>query len=151
MGMEEFRDNMRDFIVQHQMHRVLSVFPDQGADPITAFSYTIGLKHLKDQPELLIVGLIGEDAMWLLNELAKRMPEGGFGNGEEISFGGAFPVRLYECVNKDAWDKYCIQAGIIQGAEEFRIQQVLLCDKWGNFPPKCREPYSKQPLLFLAQ
>jgi Domain of unknown function (DUF4262) len=112
-----------------------------------AFSYTIGLQS-RGFPELLMVGFKAQVAAGVLNSLAKIQDERGkpFLDGEEVSTGGLYPVKMLGC-GKKARELCTIQAGQFYGNENYGVMLVLVPDSKGTFPtdPGCAYPYSLQP------
>ena len=109
------------------------------------FAYTIG-NALKGLPELLIIGTIKGE---LLNDLSEKMLDRGdaFDDGELVSLGGKFPVKIITADDGRAQRDFTIQAGQYLGREDYAVQQVLVCDRSGHYPddPQCQAPYSLSP------
>lgn len=112
--------------------------------------YTIG-NHERGLPELLFTG--DTDDAWadVLNRLGHIMREqrrDAFRHGELVSVGGKFPVKI---VNTSARAKleFTLVAGQYYTTDDYRVQQVVLCDTQGKFPgdPECAEPYASQYVL----
>jgi hypothetical protein len=110
-----------------------------------AFSYTVG-NAIVGLPELLVIGTTNGA---FLNILSEKMIERGaaFDDGELVSLGRG-PLKI---INADerAHNDYTIQAGQYLGHENYRVQQVLICDRNGRYPdePECQHPYSTIPVL----
>lgn len=123
-----------------------------GSNKERGFSYTIGNQE-KQLPELLIIGAWGEPIAVVLNEMSDMMisRKGPFLNGEEVSFGGQYPVRVFDAKDPLAKSAYCIQAGRFYDNEDYAIQQVVMCDKKGRWPDdlRCHKDF-KVPLLKSA-
>jgi hypothetical protein len=111
-----------------------------------AFAYTVG-NAIAGLPELLVIGT--SDGAFL-NTLSQKMIERGaaFDNGEVVNLGGKYPVKIIDA-DQRARNDYTIQAGQYHDHENYRVQQVLLCDRSGRFPdePECQRPYSTIPVL----
>lgn len=115
-----------------------------GDDP--PFSYTVG-RGKRGLPELLIVLPLDPSAgKSILNELDRLMPETK-PSGSLVNVGGKFPVMLIDADQRGR--QYTFAATGYHGGDSYRVQQVLLCDTEGRFPPdpNCAEPYAAQPIL----
>lgn len=113
------------------------------------FFYTVG-RALRGLPELLIVmGLNGDDGMYLLNALDQEMKEP-LTSGARV-FMGEMPVIILDIPGKLAHDNYTKVANAFykhfHGHNDYKVQQIVLCDKEGRFPPQCAAPFNKQPIL----
>lgn len=107
------------------------------------FSYTVGRSE-RGLPELLIVAALAPDtAKAILNHLDRLMPQP-LPSGTEVSLGGTYPVRLMAATHPDTWEEYCCLVDRLYG--HVPVQQVVMCDKQGRFPPDC-DPQWHQPLL----
>lgn len=119
----------------------------EGDDP--PFIYTIG-NHEKNLPELLIIGIGGEQAGALMNELCEKMVAQGIGFADNsfVDLGGKFPVRVVFADQRAKTD-YTIQVGQFYGTQDYSVMQVILCDQNGHYPddPDCGEPYNRVPIL----
>ena len=66
---DEFEEKAISDINEYGLH-ILNVM-EEGDLP--GFSYSVGLWHTYKHPEILIIGLKNELAMWILNEIAGRI------------------------------------------------------------------------------
>ncbi len=132
---------------------VMGVFPTVD-DPDTeiGFMYTIGNaeKHL---PELLLIGNYGNTAGHILNRLGETMRRTGVvPDGIVYPWGQVDDVKPVKCIpaNETAKTDYTIQAGQYLERENYKVVQVILCDKEGRFPgdPGC-EPEYEVPILSI--
>ena len=115
-----------------------------------SFAYTIG-NWLAKLPELLVIGTT--DGGFLNNLSQKLIARGAaFDNGEIVSLGGKFPVKIITADERAQRD-YTIQAGQYLGTEDYLVQQVLISDRDGRFPdqPECQPPYSAIPVLMMRK
>jgi hypothetical protein len=117
---------------------------DGGKD---AFYYTVG-RGARGLPELLIAAPLRPEAgQHVLNELDRRMPEA-LPSGALVDLGGQFPVMVLDASDPRAKAEYTRAATAFHGDDDrYRVQQVLMCDTEGRFPPDCAPPYARQPLL----
>jgi hypothetical protein len=71
-----------------------------------------------------------------------------FQHGELVSVGGRFPVKIIEASAK-AKEEFTLVVGQYYDTENYRVQQIVLCDPNGRFPgdPGCAEPYASQYIL----
>jgi hypothetical protein len=146
---DDIRDLIREHIERYGQH-VVCVQRSEGDPPdFRPFVYSIG-NHEHGLPELLLVGSADDVFLRLVNRLGEiqRERRRAFAHEERVSLGGNFPVRILD-VGKAAHDEYAVQAGVYYGTEDFRVRQILLCDKEGRWPddPNCGAPYSRQPIL----
>jgi hypothetical protein len=112
------------------------------------FSYTIG-NHQWGMPELLVIG--SQD--WLgkaLNILGKiqRTRGWGFFDGELVSLGSTYPVRLINAGSRGK-ERFAIQVGVFYDTDDFQVMQVILPDPQGRYPGDlgCEPPYCHQPII----
>lgn len=114
--------------------------------PSPPFVYTIGNRG-HDLPELLIVGFCEPVFGSILNDLGERMRKSGraYDNGELVSLGGAYPVKIIDVPTK-ANEQFAVQVGRFYQTGDFRLQQVVLCDPKGHFPGDagCSAPFASQ-------
>jgi hypothetical protein len=114
-------------------------------DAARSFYYTVG-RAKRGLPELLLVcPLPPETGQGLLNKLDELMPEA-VASGERVSLGGAQPVLILDADDPRAKTEYTRVAKVFSQGN-YRVQQVLLCDAAGRFPPDCEAPWNQQPLL----
>jgi hypothetical protein len=131
--------------IQKGTREVMRVFDNDGI----GFAYTIG-NSARGLPELLFIGSCSPGIGGTLQELSDKLIERGcaFSDGEEISLGGRFPVKI---VNADerAQRDYTYAATGRFGAGNYSVQQVLPPDLSGRFPgdPECSAPYRNIPVL----
>jgi hypothetical protein len=126
---------------------VMCVGGDENSPP---FAYTIG-NTIAGLPELLMIGDVG--VAYLLHDLSQKMLERdtAFDEGELVSLGGKFPVKIINASTIGAWDDFTSQATKHFGHDDYAVQQVLIPDRSGRFPgdPGCAPPYSD--FLVLAR
>lgn len=142
MTIREFVAKITSDVEKHG-RSCLGVFPGSGStDPNDAFVYTIG-NQCRDLPELLIVGLCQDHG--ILNAASELMIERGraFDDGEVISIGGAFPFCVIDAAD-DVKARYTLQATSFSGGADYRVMQIVLCDRQGRFPwdEDCAKPYA---------
>jgi hypothetical protein len=124
-------DNIADAIAHHGQF-LMGVFPTK-SDPGLPFIYTIG-NALLGLPELLLIGPFPpETTGGILNQLGEAMRESCQPPADEVSVGGAFPVRC-RWAGLGARLEYTLQAGRWLGHDEYAVRQVLFCDRAGIFP-----------------
>ena len=110
-----------------------------------SFSYTIGRTE-RGLPELLMAfPLAAEQAHAILNHLDDQMPEARE-DGSLVDMGGKYPIKLLDVTDPRVFDEYCTIVWRFYG-EKARVQQVLLPGLDGRYPPDCRPPYNRQPVL----
>ena len=123
---------------------IISVMPD-ASHPL-GFHYTVG-NHSRGKPELLVLGNFDPSQItWLLNDLSSRMRERSFDNDEMINLGGKgnlWIINAKESVKED----FTVAVGTHYKTQDYSVQQVIICDENGNFPPNCEEPYCDIPIL----
>lgn len=143
MDSREFYETVEHNIAKAGQH-LQFVFPTSNSDDLP-FIYTIG-NHQRNLPELLIVGG-GQAFGGILNHLCEKMRERGraFDNGELVSLGGAYPVKIVD-VPTEICEPFTFQVGRYYQVKDYRVQQVMACDPHGRFPgdPGCQEPYELQ-------
>jgi hypothetical protein len=124
-----------------------SVLCIRGEEDSLPFAYTIG-NALKGLPELLMVGT---SKGGLLNDLSQKMIDRGrgFDDGEIVSLGGKFPVKIITANDGRAQREFTIQAGQYLDRQDYVVQQVLVPDRSGRYPddPQCQPPFSTFPVL----
>ena len=134
-------------IERHGQH-LIHVFDDEptSGDDEPPYTYTIG-NHERGLPELLIVGVEGDDILNLLGQIMREQRRAPFRHGELVSVGGKFPVKVVD-TNPDA-KQLAAHVGIYYGTDDYSVQQVVLCDPQGRFPgdPGCAEPYASFPVF----
>jgi hypothetical protein len=122
----------------------MGVFPlPDSKDPTNeAFTYTIG-NSLVGLPELLVIGIYGQAAIGILNAISDALKEAPdpFVEGP-LEIGGKFPPYLVEAAESVKGD-FTIQATQVLGRLDYRVMQVVFCDREGRFPwdAGCAEPY----------
>jgi hypothetical protein len=122
-------------------HSVIAV-----QDGDQSFYYTVG-RAKRGLPELLLLcPLTAETGQDLLNTLSEQMPVAVV-SGERVSLGGQHPVMILDAAPR-AKTKYTRVAQVFNQGN-YRVQQVVLCDAAGRFPPDpaCEAPWNQQPLL----
>jgi Domain of unknown function (DUF4262) len=112
----------------------------------SSFYYTVG-RHQRGLPELiLMMPLEPTSARDLLNVLDRQMPVR-VPDGSLISLGGDHPVEIADVGPGIAQLAYTFVASRINGTEDYAVQQIILCDPAGRFPPDAAAPYSFQKVL----
>jgi hypothetical protein len=125
---------------------VMGIFSHEDDLP---FMYTIG-NCQRGFPELLLIGVFHGDA---INDLVHKMWERGkpFDNGELVSLGGDWPVKVIDADAAKARKKYTIQVDRYYRNEklDYRVQQIIIPDEAGRYPgdPDAQPPYSTIPVL----
>jgi len=108
------------------------------------FAYTVGRakRHL---PELLVVAdLDPAQVTAMLNHMDRLLPTA-VPSGTQLDLGGRFPVLLIDATDPATRDDYvCIADSLYPGCA---VQQIVLCDRKGAYPPDCEAPFDAQPLL----
>lgn len=111
-----------------------------------SFAYTVGRVE-RGLPELVITAPLHPPvAMDLLNDLDKRMTWPA-ATGSTVDLGGTYPVLVIDADDPRTYEDFTCVANRIHGNRDYPVQQIVLCDKHGKFPPDCAEPYNRQPLL----
>lgn len=104
---------------------------DSNKEP--TFTYTVGLHH-KNLPELIMVGLNPELAMYILNDCGDMMVDNGpFKHGTQIDELANMPTIIID-VPKVQKQDYAIQAFNHYKHWDFKLQQLVMPDKKGRFP-----------------
>ncbi|QIG76940.1 DUF3309 domain-containing protein [Rhizobium phage RHph_Y1_11] len=120
------------------------VFPTRENPAGASFIYSIG-NHLKNMPELLIIGPFPPQFMaGVLNVLSDFQLNRGkpFEDGEEPDIGLVPMPKLRKC-SANVRDEFTIQAGQYFKHENYDVMQVLIADPDGLFPddPQCHRNY----------
>ncbi|MCG8693752.1 MAG: DUF4262 domain-containing protein [Minwuiales bacterium] len=100
------------------------------------FSYSVGLWHTYQHPEVLIFGLKRELSMWILNEIGRRIKEEkedfaagqyyeGFLEGFECTFVEVPKDKYHDHVGWDLW---------LYGGSDFHLMQFVWPTTEGHFP-----------------
>jgi hypothetical protein len=122
-----------------------AVFPTDKSDGLP-FIYTIG-NHGRSLPELLIIGNCNSTFAGILNELCELMRKRGraFDDGELVNLGGQYPLKIIDFPLM-AREEFTYQVGQYYQTDDYRVQQIVLCDSSGHFPdePACAAPYQAQ-------
>jgi len=120
-------------------HRIIVESINSGTWAIIAvnanpgFVYTVGL-HLKNLPELIMVGLSPSKTQSIINDCGEWMVENGeFKHGTQIDDLANMPTVIID-VAFDEKEEYAIQAFNYYGHWEFRMQQLVMPDKNWLFP-----------------
>ena len=113
------------------------------------FYYTVG-NHCRGLPELLMIGPSNRGVGGVLDDLSEAMIKQGraFSDGETVSLGGKFPVKVIAADFDKADRDYTVQAGAYF-EEPYDVMQVVPPDREGRYPddPLCTEPYRSVPIL----
>lgn len=147
-GMENFMRTVDANIKRHGRHLT-------GVVDTRPFMYTTGHAERHGLPELIILGLAYPSAGRLLNAIGDMMftaaDEGAAWTfPRDVDLGGAFPARLQAVRNPaHVKDEFTCTCGRRLGHRDYRVVQVILCDKEGRFPghPECAEPFASQVIL----
>jgi hypothetical protein len=148
---QEFKKGLMSRIaadIRRVGHSVMGILPLKD-DPNRhiPFFYTVG-RHSKHLPELLLVAkLSGEQGMDIANAVAALQGTSGFMQGQLVPLGGKYPVLIIDAVDPAVKEEYtrCVHA--FYGVDDYRVQQIILPDREGRFPPECDAPYNAQPLF----
>jgi Domain of unknown function (DUF4262) len=108
------------------------------------FHYTVG-NHGANLPEILVIG--GDQRMsGPLAEAAKIMRKRGaaFANGELVSLGGKYPVKMINITCQEVYDLYTCGVYRHYNTDSYSVQQMMAPDREGRYPddPQCAEPYA---------
>lgn len=148
--LKALHQSIKETILEHGQ-QCLGVFNDPDEEGSLPFMYTIG-NYLKGLPELLLVGSADPAIQQLLNVLHKMVLERGsaFNHGELVNVGGHYPLKIVDASN--AAKDYTVQVGVHFGTDDYRVQQVIICDPVGRWPddPECIEPYKSMPYLGIT-
>src|SRR3954447_23528827 len=115
------------------------------ADGTDSHLYTVGRtnRHL---PELLIVCPIAPSfAIDLMKAIDDAMPER-LMTGSMLDLGSQFPLKVLDAEDPRALNEYALIAQHLYGTKA-TMQQLVLPDLQGRFPPDCAPPFNRQPLL----
>ena len=127
---------------------IVHVPDDEGAP---GFSFTVGLWHTFEQPEVVVFGLPEDVAHDLLNAIAddaaedKKFLPGTRHEGVLVGY----PVRFFD-VPKDRYDDYLGSAVWAYEGSDFPCVQLVWPDKQGRWPwePGARDGFAaSQPVL----
>jgi uncharacterized protein DUF4262 len=124
---------------------VIGIIDDDG---LNTFHYTVG-RGKRGLPELLITALLHpEAARAILNDLDGLMPEPVTSGTLIICTDGTFPIMVIDAEDPCAKKNYTKVATAFHGGKnKYRVQQIVICDETGRFPPDCSLDYAAQPLL----
>lgn len=122
----EFYRQIGDNIRTHGQHV-------QGVGASPPFFYTIGNAGA-GLPELLMIGAFPLDiVMPALNIIGHNMREAGKAPEPGLlDIDWTYPFKLRECTPRARRD-FTIQAGQFYRREDYRVMQVMLCDKAGRY------------------
>lgn len=126
-GGPTFNTKVAQSIAKYGVHIV-------GVNTNPPFFYTIG-RHGLGLPELLLVGPFHhENAFDWLNRIHLILAHRAAVQGETISLGGTFPVRLLNVTKQlsRVQGDYTVQVGEFYRTTEYKIQQVLIPDHQGR-------------------
>jgi hypothetical protein len=138
-------------IEEYGLH-IVHVLEDD-ADPTgePRFSYTVGLWHSFEQPEVVVFGLPEDVAHELLNEIADEAAEGRrfvAGTRHDDLLQG-YPVRFL-AIDEAVRDEHCGVANWAYAGEPFTAVQLVYPDKQGRWPwdESTRQGFRKgQPVI----
>ncbi len=120
-----------DDIAQYGVHIVH--VPEDDADP--SFSFTVGLWHSFEQPEIVVFGLPEPVAHELLNAIADEVAEDRkfLPDSRHDGVLVGYPVR-FVAVPKQRYDDYLGSAVWAYEGDEFPCVQLVWPDKQGRWP-----------------
>ncbi len=118
-------------VEEHGLHIVHVPEDDEGP----GFSFTIGLWHSFEQPEVIVFGLPSETAHELLNAIADDASDGKrfLADSKHDGLLVDYPVRFLE-VPKGAYGEYLGFARWAYLGDEFPCVQFVWPDKQGRWP-----------------
>jgi Domain of unknown function (DUF4262) len=130
---------LKKMIKQHGFG-IMDVFDDHS----NWFHYTVG-NHGVGLPEILAIG--GDQrTSGPLTDLANIMRErkAAFANGELVSLGGKYPVKVISINCPDVRDLYTCAVGNHFKTESYSVQLMMIPDRDGKYPDdaECAEPYA---------
>ena len=136
-----------DDVDEYGVHIVHVPEDDEGP----GFSFTVGLWHNFEQPEVIVFGLPEPVAHELLNALADAADEGQkfLADQRHESLLVGYPVR-FVAVPKAQFDEFLGSAVWAYGGDDFGCVQLVWPDKQGRWPwePGVREGFAEsQPVL----
>lgn len=118
-----------------------------GEDGSAPFSYTIGnAARVPPVPELFVLGMIGDHAVWLLNAISEKLADGAPMGA--LDLGGPCPVHVL-IANEEAKGIFAIQATRWLKRDDYELVQVVVPDPAGRFPwdADCAMPYCQQKIF----
>jgi hypothetical protein len=123
---------------------IINVFPTADEPTPQWFHYTVG-NHGANLPEILAIG--GDQRTSApLSDVAKIMRKRGtaFANGELVSLGGKYPVKMINVGCQEVYDLYTCAVGRHFNTEDYSVQQMMIPDREGRYAddPQCAEPYA---------
>ena len=149
--MDVIERKLRADIQQYGWH-VLNVLPDDSHPP---HSYSVGLFATFDHPEIVVVGLPGDTAHHLINNLAEEIKE-----GETFEAGARYGHVLegydvtFVRVAPEYYREYFGRALDYYGSISFSMLQMVWPDRKRFFPwdPSCAQDIRDlQPVLARTQ
>jgi hypothetical protein len=129
---ETFLSKVRDGLLEHG----LMIISRACANPMHRFTYTVGLTA-HDHPELLIVGVCGEDAQVILNDLGRQVIAGHRFTAGETCDGlliGGYSLAVIGPVDPDGDERYPIAAARAVFSDAGPPFQVVMPDDQYRFP-----------------
>jgi hypothetical protein len=128
------------------------VFDPEGSDP--CFTYSIGLEHSFEHPELICVGLPNHQAALVMNRIGELVRNGRFFKVGEVVSGDDIDFTLDFAIGSvsDAEKTKRMTGSKSLNGKDFRALQVLWPDTQGRLPghPDYEERFAKlQPLLHV--
>jgi hypothetical protein len=129
--MSGLQTKLREDIESFGWH-VLKVLPDEGHAP---HAYSVGLFHSYGHPEIVIVGLPGDTAHHIINDIGGEVREGavfepGCRYGHLLD---GFDTAIVK-VDPAYYDDYFGQAIVFYGSTRFPVVQVVWPDRAHRFP-----------------
>lgn len=130
----------------HNLH----VFDTKGKDP--EFTFSIGMYHSYNHPEILIIGLKKDIAHWILNEIARciREENSSFDEGKNyIDLIDGFDVKFFD-VQRSHYKEYLGTAIWFYEGYDFPVRQLVWPSSSGHFPWEAvasKEFKEYQPIL----
>ena len=120
------------------------------------YTYTIGLEHSFEHPELIILGMPPNLAGRFLNELGQQIAGGRRYSSGDVLLGEEIHCSsnlLFGEVSPQAREEYLLSARWFYHGNDFRSLQVLWPDRHDRFPAEPgfeRQFLAQQPLLSHA-
>jgi len=129
---DKFEEKAISDINEYGLH-IINVMEDED---LPGFSYSVGLWHTYKHPEILIIGLKNELAMWILNEIAHRNKNGleqlqpqhhydGFIENHQCKF---FTIPQHHYKNYVGWNLW------LYNGDDFPLLQCVWPTTDGVFP-----------------
>ncbi len=120
-----------DEVAEHGVH-IVHVDED---DDAPCYSYTVGMPHSFEQPEVIVFGLPREIAADLLDAVADEAADGAAfaADGQRDGLLHGYPVK-FVAVPRTCYREYLATAVWAHESEDFACLQVVWPDKQGRWP-----------------